>query len=82
MSLVGPRPPTLDEVPKYDAWHRRRLDMIGGLTCLWQVSGRAEIPFEEWMRMDIRYANARSPWVDTKLLFRTVWAVVSGRGAV
>jgi lipopolysaccharide/colanic/teichoic acid biosynthesis glycosyltransferase len=82
MSLVGPRPPTLDEVPHYAPWQRQRLDLTGGLTGIWQVSGRAEIQFEEWMRMDIRYARSRSFKTDFRLLLRTVWAVLSGRGAV
>ena len=81
MSLVGPRPPTLDEVPKYASWHRQRLDLIGGITGLWQVSGRTEVPFEEWMRMDIRYSRGRSLKLDFAILFKTMWAVVSGRGA-
>lgn len=81
MTLVGPRPPTLDEVPHYRAWHRRRLEMTGGITGIWQVSGRNEVPFEEWMRMDVRYSRKRSVFLDFKLLFKTVWAVFSGRGA-
>jgi len=81
MTLVGPRPPTLDEVPKYRAWQKRRLELTGGITGIWQVSGRNEIPFEEWMRMDVRYANHRSMLLDIRLLLRTVWAVFSGRGA-
>ncbi len=81
MSLVGPRPPTLDEVPKYQPWQRRRLEVIGGLTCIWQVSGRCLVPFEEWMRMDLRYSHRVSIWTDLVLLFKTVGAVVSRRGA-
>ncbi len=81
MSLVGPRPPTLDEVPKYEGWQRRRLDLTGGITGLWQVSGRNEVSFEEWMRMDIRYSRTRSPWNDLRILFKTIRAVVTGRGA-
>ncbi|NOZ01467.1 MAG: hypothetical protein GXP54_06205 [Deltaproteobacteria bacterium] len=81
MTLVGPRPPTLDEVPQYRAWHRRRLELTGGITGIWQVSGRNEIPFEEWMRMDVRYSRKRSFLLDIRLLARTVWAVISGRGA-
>ncbi len=81
MSLVGPRPPTLDEVPKYQPWQRRRLEILGGLTCIWQVSGRCLVPFDEWMRMDLRYSHRVSPWTDLKLLLKTVGAVVTGRGA-
>jgi lipopolysaccharide/colanic/teichoic acid biosynthesis glycosyltransferase len=81
MSLVGPRPPTLDEIPHYRPWHRKRLELTGGITGIWQVSGRAEVGFEDWMRMDMRYAQQRSPTLDIKLMARTVWAVISGRGA-
>ncbi len=81
MTLVGPRPPTPDEVPKYDRWHRRRLEMTGGITGIWQVSGRNEVPFTEWMRMDARYLRTISVWTDLKILVKTIWAVVTGRGA-
>lgn len=81
MTLIGPRPPRLDEVAKYEAWQRRRLEVTGGLTCIWQVSGRSEIGFEEWVRMDIQYQDRRSLLFDLKLLFKTVGAVLSGRGA-
>lgn len=81
MSLVGPRPPTLDEVEQYEPWQRQRLSLTGGLTCIWQVNGRSEIGFQEWVRMDIRYARKRGPLFDLKLLARTVGAVLSRRGA-
>jgi len=81
MTLVGPRPPTLDEVAAYERWQRERLDITGGLTCIWQVSGRSEIGFEEWVRMDLEYKRERSPWLDLKLLWRTLGAVFTGRGA-
>ncbi|MEZ6018304.1 MAG: sugar transferase [Planctomycetota bacterium] len=81
MTLVGPRPPTLDEVAAYEAWQRERLDITGGLTCIWQVSGRSEIGFEEWVRMDLEYKRHRSPLFDVKLLWRTIGAVFTGRGA-
>jgi len=80
-SLVGPRPPMLNEVPSYERWQRRRLSVSGGLTCIWQVSGRNEIAFEDWMRMDMRYIQRRGPWTDFRLLAQTVTAVLSGRGA-
>jgi len=80
-SLVGPRPPTPDEVCRYELWQWRRLSVPGGLTCLWQVSGRSEIGFEDWMRLDMRYV-ARHGWLeDLVLLVRTLPAVLSGRGA-
>ncbi len=81
MSLVGPRPPTMDEIQKYQPWQRRRLELVGGLTCIWQVSGRSLIPFEEWMRMDLRYSRKVSLWNDLILLVRTLGAVLSRRGA-
>ena len=81
MTLVGPRPPTLDEVPHYRRWHRRRLDVTGGITCIWQVSGRCTVPFEEWMRMDSRYIQHQGPATDLLLLFKTLGAVISGKGA-
>ena len=81
MSLVGPRPPMLDEVPGYERWQRRRLSLTGGITCIWQTSGRNDIDFEDWMRLDMRYVRERGPWLDLKLLLRTVWTVFSNRGA-
>ncbi len=80
-SLVGPRPPTPDEVLGYEPWQRRRLSIPGGLTCLWQVSGRSEVGFEDWMRLDMRYVARRGLLEDLVLLARTVPAVLSGRGA-
>lgn len=81
MTLIGPRPPRVEEVSEYEPWQRRRLEIMGGLTCIWQVSGRSEIGFEEWVRMDIQYQEKRSLRFDLRLLWKTVGAVVSGRGA-
>ncbi len=81
MSLVGPRPPLASEVARYEPWQRRRLAVMPGLTCLWQVSGRSEIGFEDWVRMDIWYLNNQSLWTDLKLLLRTPWSVLVCRGA-
>ncbi|MEM6455194.1 MAG: sugar transferase [Acidobacteriota bacterium] len=81
MSLVGPRPPVPDEVRQYQRWQRRRLSMKPGLTCLWQISGRNQIDFERWMRLDLEYIDTWSPWLDLKILWKTVPAVLSGRGA-
>jgi len=81
MSLVGPRPPLPAEVACYAAWQRRRLAVKPGLTCLWQVSGRSEIGFEQWVRMDLWYLKHQSLWVDLALLARTPWSVLSRRGA-
>lgn len=81
MSLVGPRPPVAKEVVQYEPWQRRRLAVQPGLTCLWQISGRSEIGFEQWVRMDLWYVRNQSFWTDLKLLARTPASVVSGRGA-
>lgn len=81
LALVGPRSPTLDEVGRYARWQRRRLCVPGGLTCTWQVSGRSQIVFEDWMRLDLRYLARRGFWFDLGVVVRTLPAVVSGRGA-
>jgi exopolysaccharide biosynthesis polyprenyl glycosylphosphotransferase len=81
MSLVGPRPPIPEEVAAYHRWHRRRLSMKPGLTCLWQVSGRNNVDFDRWMQMDLQYIDNWSPSLDLKILLRTIPAVLSGRGA-
>lgn len=81
MSLVGPRPPLAKEVVQYEPWQRRRLAIKPGLTCLWQVSGRSEIGFEEWIRMDLWYIKHQSLLIDLALLLKTPWCVLTGRGA-
>ena len=81
MTLVGPRPATLDEVVCYGAWQMRRLDVTPGITCLWQVSGRSEIGFGAWVRLDLQYARRISVLGDLSLLCRTPGAVLSSRGA-
>ena len=81
MSLVGPRPPIPAEVEMYESWQRRRLSMKPGLTCIWQVSGRNNIDFEEWMEMDLQYIDNFSLWLDFKLLVRTFFVVLTGYGA-
>ena len=81
MSLVGPRPPVPSEVARYTPQNRRRLDVQPGLTCIWQVSGRGELSFQEQVELDIQYIQQRSFWLDIKLLLLTVPAVLSGRGA-
>lgn len=80
MSLVGPRPPLPSEVKGYRHWQLRRLSMKPGLTCIWQVSGRNKICFEEWMRMDLEYIDRWSLLLDFKLLLKTVPAVILGTG--
>ncbi|HYC62559.1 MAG TPA: sugar transferase [Thermoanaerobaculia bacterium] len=82
MSLVGPRPPIPEEVASYHRWHRRRLSMKPGLTCLWQISGRNDIQdFDRWMKLDLQYIDNWSPSLDFKILLRTIPAVLSGKGA-
>jgi lipopolysaccharide/colanic/teichoic acid biosynthesis glycosyltransferase len=80
MSLVGPRPPLPSEVEKYKLWQRRRLSMKPGLTCIWQVSGRNNIPFEKWMSMDLEYIDNWSLALDLKLIMLTVKEVTVGGG--
>ena len=82
MSLVGPRPPVPYEVENYDLWHRARLLAAKpGITGLWQVWGRSRVKFDDMVRMDLRYANSWSLWLDIKILLRTPLAVLSGSGA-
>jgi lipopolysaccharide/colanic/teichoic acid biosynthesis glycosyltransferase len=81
MSLVGPRPPVPREVAMYTLADRRRLDVMPGLTCIWQVSGRGEIPFKQQVQLDVDYIESRSFWVDLKLLANTIPAVLLGKGA-
>jgi len=81
MSLVGPRPPLPAEVEMYETWHRRRLSMKPGITCIWQVSGRNKIDFDRWMEMDLQYIDNFSLWLDFKILVRTVFVVLTGYGA-
>lgn len=81
MSLVGPRPPVPREVADYTPEDRKRLDVRPGLTCIWQVSGRSEIPFRQQVQMDQAYILKRSLKLDFLLLLKTVKAVLGGRGA-
>jgi lipopolysaccharide/colanic/teichoic acid biosynthesis glycosyltransferase len=81
MSLVGPRPPVPKEVNIYSSSDRRRIRIIPGITCIWQVSGRSEIPFEEQVKLDEDYILSASFWTNIKLLLRTIPAVLFGKGA-
>ena len=81
MSLVGPRPPVPSEVEKYTLSDRRRLDIKPGLTCIWQVSGRGDIPFKEQVKLDVQYIESQSIWLDIKIILLTVPAVLTGKGA-
>ena len=80
MSLVGPRPPLPEEVEQYDLWQRRRLSMKPGMTCIWQVSGRNDISFERWMKMDLEYIDNWSLLLDFKLLLLTLKEIIIGGG--
>lgn len=81
MSIVGPRPTVPDEVDKYKDWQRRRFSMKPGITCLWQVNGRNNIAFEDWMKLDLEYLDNWSLWMDAKILMKTVPVVLFGIGA-
>lgn len=81
MSIVGPRPPLPSEVEHYQPWHRRRLEVTPGITCLWQISGRSHLSFNEWMRLDVEYLKQRSLKTDLLILVRTIPAVVARKGA-
>ena len=81
MSLVGPRPPVPSEVAEYTLEDRKRLDVIPGITCLWQIKGRSEIPFNEQVRLDKEYILAPSIWKDLVILLKTIPAILGGKGA-
>ena len=81
MTLVGPRPAVVAEVQRYTPRERRRLAVVPGLTCIWQVSGRADLDFQQQVELDCRYIRERSMWLDLKLMVLTIPAVLSGKGA-
>ena len=81
MSIVGPRPPIPEEVEKYEFWQRRRLSMRPGLTCLWQISGRNEISFDEWMKLDLKYIDDWGLGLDFKIILKTIPVVLFRKGA-
>ena len=81
MTLIGPRPALCTEVDRYDSVARRRLEVQQGLTCLWQVSGRSELPFEKQVQLDIEYIDMTTAAGDVRLLVKTIPAVLGGRGA-
>ncbi|WP_294084413.1 undecaprenyl-phosphate glucose phosphotransferase [Sphaerobacter sp.] len=81
MSVVGPRPQVPSEVAAYEDWHYQRLMVTPGLTGLWQVNGRSNLTFDEMVKLDLYYAEHWSPWLDIKLILRTIPAVLLGRGA-
>ena len=81
MSLIGPRPTVPDEVCLYESWQRRRFSMKPGITCLWQIKGRNNIGFEEWMKLDLEYLDNWSLRLDFKILIKTIPVVLFGTGA-
>lgn len=81
MSIVGPRPPLESEVANYNDYQRQRLLVKPGLTCFWQCSGRSNMSFDDWMNSDIYYIQNRSLWLDIKLIFKTIPAVLKSIGA-
>lgn len=81
MSLVGPRPSLPKEVAQFEDWMYKRLEVKPGLTCYWQVSGRNNIDFEDWMKLDIRYVEERNLWIDIKLIFKTVFVLFGDKNA-
>jgi len=81
MAIVGPRPPVLEEVARYERWQRRRLRMRPGLTCLWTLEGRDSLAFDDWMRLDLKYIDEWSLGLDAIIILRTIPQVLLGRGA-
>ena len=81
MSLVGPRPPLPDEVEKYTNYESQRLSVIPGLTCYWQVSGRSNVGFEQWIEMDLKYIRERNFFVDCKLIIKTIFVLFGSKDA-
>ncbi|MBS1708838.1 MAG: exopolysaccharide biosynthesis polyprenyl glycosylphosphotransferase [Armatimonadetes bacterium] len=81
MSLVGPRPPLPREVNEYDSYAAERLSVRPGLTCYWQIMGRSDLSFDEWMRLDHKYMQEMNLWVDIKILLLTPFAILKGDGA-
>ena len=81
MSLVGPRPSLPKEVKQFENWMYKRLTVKPGLTCYWQVSGRNNIDFEDWMKLDISYVESRNLWIDIKLILKTVFVLFGDKNA-
>jgi lipopolysaccharide/colanic/teichoic acid biosynthesis glycosyltransferase len=81
MSLVGPRPSLPSEVDNYEYSDRRRLEVVPGITCIWQVSGRSNLNFKQQVNLDVEYIESQSFWQDIKILYKTIPAVLLGKGA-
>jgi lipopolysaccharide/colanic/teichoic acid biosynthesis glycosyltransferase len=80
MSLIGPRPPIPTEVGRYDLEHLHRLSVLPGITGLWQVKARTDNSFERYIALDMAYVENWSPWLDLKILVRTITVVLRGTG--
>ena len=80
MSLVGPRPTSFD-ASTYDLWHTERLEVLPGITGLWQVNGRSDVDFDERARLDIEYIEKQNAWLDLWILYRTIFVIFNQRGA-
>ena len=81
MSLVGPRPASPHEWENYEEWHKRKLSVTPGITCLWQVNGRNKIyKFDDWIKMDLEYIDNWNLWIDIKIFFKTIPTVLKGTG--
>jgi len=81
MSLVGPRPALPGEVARYTPYQKQRISVIPGITCIWQISGRSNVSFDEWVELDLKYIRERNMILDLMILILTIPAVISGRGA-
>lgn len=81
MSLVGPRPALAEEVAKYTGYEKQRLKVTPGLTCYWQVSGRSNLSFEQWMDLDMKYIHDQCFWVDFKLIIKTIFVLLGSKNA-
>ena len=81
MSLVGPRPPIPREVIQYNKYQYQRLLVKPGITCYWQISGRNNIDFEDWMKLDVKYVEERNIWIDIKLIFKTIFVLFGDKNA-
>lgn len=80
MSVVGPRPPMIEEVAQYDKYQLHRLDVLGGITCIWQCEGRNQVSFDEWVRMDLTYIQKRSIGYDFMIILKTIFSVLKRTG--
>ena len=81
MSLVGPRPPLPSEVQLYSLEDRKRLNVTPGITCIWQISGRSDIPFSQQVQLDKKYILSQSIWQDVLILLKTIPTIITGKGA-